>query len=91
MMRVGVIGIGSISDIFFKNMINKFHSLEVVGCTARNMERIQTKAKKYHIAAMTMDELLSDTSIGMVVNLTPAPVHYEIIKKSLESGKHVYT
>jgi predicted dehydrogenase/catechol 2,3-dioxygenase-like lactoylglutathione lyase family enzyme len=43
------------------------------------------------IKACTVDELLADESIDMVVNLTPAGVHYELIKAALLAGKHVYT
>ncbi|GHV00307.1 oxidoreductase [Spirochaetia bacterium] len=91
MKRVGVVGVGLISDIFIENMINAFTSLEVAGCTARNMEHIRAKAEKYHITPMTMAEMFNDASIDMIVNLTPAAAHYEIIKRALESGKHVYT
>ncbi|MDR1903297.1 MAG: Gfo/Idh/MocA family oxidoreductase [Treponema sp.] len=90
-IRVGVVGVGMISDIFIENMINTFTSLEVAGCTARNMEHIKAKAEKYNITPMTIDEMIGDNTINMIVNLTPPDVHYEIIKRSLESGKHVYT
>lgn len=90
-MRVGVVGVGAISDIFFENMIHQFQSVEVVGCTARNMDHIRTKAEKYSIAAMTMDNMFEDATIDTIVNLTPAPVHHEIILRALQSGKHVYT
>jgi hypothetical protein len=90
-IRVGVVGVGMISDIFIENMINTFASTEVVGCTARNMEHIRAKAEKFNIAPMTMDEMFGDKSIEMIVNLTPVAAHYEIIKRALESGKHVYT
>jgi predicted dehydrogenase len=89
--KTGVVGVGAISDIFLENMIGRFHNLDVVGCTARNRERIQAKAEKHGIAAMTMDEMFADPSIEIIVNLTPVPAHYEIIKRALEAGKHVYT
>jgi predicted dehydrogenase len=90
-MRVGIVGVGLISDIFIANMINMFTRLEVVGCTARNRDHIRTKAEKYNIAAMTMDEMFGSSFIDMIVNLTPVEAHHGIIKRALESGKHVYT
>lgn len=90
-LRAGVIGCGAISDIYLKNMINEFDNLEVVSCAARHLESAQKKAQQYGIKGCTVDELLADESIDMAVILTPAPTHYELIKKALEAGKHVYT
>lgn len=89
--RVGVVGVGSISDIFISNMIKRFHDLDVVGCTARNADHVRAKAEQFNIRAMTMDEMFADPTIDIIVNLTPTPIHYQIIKRALESGKHVYT
>lgn len=90
-LRAGVIGCGAISDIYLKNMINEFDNLEVVSCAARHLESAQKKAQQYGIKGCTVDELLADESIDMAGILTPAPTHYELIKKALEAGKHVYT
>lgn len=90
-LRTGVIGCGAISDIYLKNMINEFDNLEVVSCAAGHLENALKKAEQYGIKGCTVDELLADTSIDMVVILTPAPTHYELAKKALEAGKHVYT
>lgn len=90
-LRVGVIGCGAISDIYLKNMMYEFDNLEVVACAANHLENALKKAEKYGIRGCTVDEMLADESIDMVVVLTPAPTHYELIKKALEAGKHVYT
>ena len=34
---------------------------------------------------------MNDPEIRLIVNLTPAHVHYSVIRKALEHGKHVYT
>ncbi|MFV0363579.1 MAG: VOC family protein [Suipraeoptans sp.] len=90
-LRVGVIGAGSISDIYLKNMINKFENLEVKLITSKNMDNAKKKSKEYGIKAVTTDELINSPDIDMVVILTPTPTHYELIKASLLAGKHVYT
>lgn len=91
MKNVGVVGVGGISDIFLDNMINRYKNLNVVGCTARNMEHIKAKAKKYSISPMNMNEMFDSSDIDIIVNLTPAPVHYEIIKRTLLAGKHSFS
>ena len=40
---------------------------------------------------MIIDEIASSDEIELVVNLTPAYSHYDIIKKMLLAGKHVWT
>lgn len=90
-MKVGVIGSGAISDIYLSNMIEKFDNLEVICIASKHPEHAKAKAEKYNIAACSVEELLENSEVEMVVNLTPASVHYELIKKALLAGKHVYT
>lgn len=90
-MCVGVIGAGAISDIYLKNMINRFGQLQVAAIAARHIENARKKAEQYGIKACTVEELLADGQIDMVVNLTPVGAHYELIRSALLAGKHVYT
>lgn len=90
-MRVGVVGCGQISKIYLENMIRRFDNLEVVACCARSMESAKKRAAEFGIEARTYQQILDDPTIHMVVVLTPAPTHYDLIKAALLSGKHVYT
>lgn len=90
-IRTAVVGCGAISDIYLTNMIHRFPNLEVTACTARSQESAQKKAAQYGIRACSYDEILRDETIDMVVVLTPAPTHYELIRQALLNGKHVYT
>ncbi len=89
--NVGVIGSGAISDIYLKNMMEKFERLEVVAVASKHLEHAEKKAEAYGIRACTVEELLADADIDIVVNLTPVGAHYELIKSALLAGKHVYT
>lgn len=90
-MKTAVVGSGEISEIYLKNMINRFSILDVVGCCSKNNINAQKRASEFHIKTMTFEEILNDKDIELVVNLTPALAHYDIIKRSLSAGKHVYT
>ncbi len=90
-MKTAVVGCGSISDIYLKNMMHRFSNLEVISCCARHLESAVKKAEKYGIRACTFEEILEDSSVEMLVILTPAPTHYELIRRGLMAGKHVYT
>ena len=90
-MRVGVIGAGAISEIYLTNMINRFDNLEVAAVAARHIERAQRRAEQFGLRACTVDEMIDDPSIEMVVILTPVGTHYQLIRQALMAGKHVYT
>ena len=90
-MYVGVIGAGAISDIYLKNMMNEFDQLKVIAIAANHIENARKKADEYGIEACTVEELLANPQIEMVVNLTPVGAHYDLIKSALLAGKHVYT
>ena len=88
---IGVVGAGAISDIYLKNMIYRFDGLSVKSICAGHIESAQKKAREYGIQAVTMEEMLDDPEIQLIVNLTPAHAHYSVIRAALEHGKHVYT
>ncbi len=90
-VKTAIVGCGVISDAYLNTMINKFKILDVVGCCDRNPEKAETTAQKYGIKVLTLDEILADDSIEIVVNLTTPTAHYPVIKQLLEAGKHVYT
>ncbi|WP_326512787.1 Gfo/Idh/MocA family oxidoreductase [Clostridium intestinale] len=90
-VKTAVIGCGKISGIYLDNMINRFEILDVIGCGALSLQRAEEKSREFGIKAMSVNEILNDPEIELVVNLTPATAHYEVIKKSLEAGKNVYT
>ncbi|KQO12708.1 Gfo/Idh/MocA family protein [Paenibacillus sp. Leaf72] len=90
-VKVATIGCGAISDAYLSTMINQFRILEVVGCYDRNLDKTERTAEKYNIKALTMQQILEDDSIELVVNLTASTAHYSVVKQLLEAGKHVYT
>lgn len=90
-LNVGVIGAGAISGIYLKNMKNMFDNIQPVSICAAHLEKAKIKADEYGIKACTMDDMLNDPDVDICVVLTPVSAHYEIIKKALIAGKHVYT
>ncbi|MBP1992971.1 Gfo/Idh/MocA family protein [Paenibacillus eucommiae] len=89
-VKVGIIGCGNISGIYMQN-IPKFKHLELVACADLDVDRAKAKAAEYGIGhAYTVDELLADPEIQIVINLTLPAAHAEVCLKVLEAGKHVY-
>ncbi len=91
-VKTAVVGCGMISDIYIRNLSSLFTITDLVALSNRNLDKAKEKAAFHKIdRVMSIDEVAADPEIELVVNLTPAPVHYEIIKKMLLAGKHVYT
>lgn len=90
-MNIGVIGAGTISEIYLTNMTTKHPNLKVLGVADLNRESAEKRAAQFGIKAYTVEELLADQEVEMVVNLTPVGAHYGVIRSALEAGKHVYT
>ncbi len=89
-VKVGVIGCGNISSIYFKNC-KTFDILEVAGCADLVPERAQAKAAEFKLPrAYTVDEMLADPSIEIIINLTIPKAHAEIGLAALKAGKSVY-
>ncbi|SDC65572.1 Predicted dehydrogenase [Paenibacillus sp. UNCCL117] len=88
-MKAGIIGCGNISGIYLKNG-SQFGSYEIAACADIDLLRAQAKAQEYGIRALTVEELLADQEIEIVINLTIPAVHAKVCLQALEAGKHVY-
>jgi len=90
-IKVGVVGCGGIcKGTYMDNMINKFSVIDVVACADLIDSRAQYMVDKYGIKKMTVDEMLNDPEIEVIVNLTYPESHFEISSKAMKHGKHVY-
>ena len=91
-INIGIIGTGNISDIYCENLATVHENTRVVACADVNLDVAKEKAEKWNIPTVqTVDELLANGEVEIVVNLTPPKFHYEITKKALLAGKNVYT
>ncbi|MBC8079877.1 MAG: Gfo/Idh/MocA family oxidoreductase [Gorillibacterium sp.] len=88
-IKVGIIGCGNISGIYFENA-KRFSSLELVACADLDVERAKAKGIEHGVQGCSVQELLDDSTIGLVLNLTIPQAHAEVARLSLEAGKHVY-
>ncbi|KFN10153.1 MAG: Gfo/Idh/MocA family oxidoreductase [Paenibacillus macerans] len=89
-IKVGIIGCGKISGIYMENC-RKFAELELAACADLDLSRAREQAERYGIPRVcTVEELLGDPDIAIVINLTIPAAHAEVCLKALEAGKHVY-
>jgi len=87
---VGLIGCGYISDIYLKNLTGA-ELVEVRACADVMPERARARAETYGIpTACSVEELLADPGIEIVLNLTVPKAHYAVALAALEAGKSVH-
>ena len=87
--KVGLIGCGHISETYFRAQ-EYFNNIRIVKCADKNMDAAKKCAIHYNIEAVTVDELLKDKEIEIILNLTIPGAHYQVSKLALENGKHSY-
>ena len=74
-MQIGIIGCGSISDAYF-TACGRFPFITVAAAADIDLARAQAKAAEHGVArACTVDDLLADKAIELVVNLTIPKAH----------------
>lgn len=89
-VRVGVIGCGTISGEYLRVM-KDLRILDVVACADLYPERAARRAAQFGIPrSCTVEELLSDHAIELVVNLTVPAAHAAVGLAALEAGKSLY-
>ena len=88
--RVGIVGCGVISRQYAENA-RAFEAFDIVACADLDPLRSQALATEHALAALTVEELIADPAIEVLLNLTPPVAHVGVIRAALAAGKHVYT
>lgn len=87
-LRVGIVGVGAISNAY----MSTFKRLDAVRLVAvADLDRARARAATGHgVRALSVDELLADPEVDLVLNLTVPAAHAEIALKAIAAGKGVY-
>ncbi|WP_319519584.1 Gfo/Idh/MocA family oxidoreductase [uncultured Martelella sp.] len=89
-LGVGILGCGNISATYF-SLAPMFKGLKLQACADINPAMATVRAEEYGVTAQTVDELLANDEVDVIVNLTVPGAHYDMSKRALEAGKHVYS
>lgn len=89
-LGIGVIGCGNISMTYLRNAA-LFGGVELKACADISPDMSALRAREYGIRAMTVEQLLADPEVDLVLNLTIPAVHFDVTKSALSAGKHVFT
>ena len=90
-VKVGIIGSGNISYTYLNTLTSGFSIIEVKGCSDLVQEKSKARAEIFGIRQMSTEEILGDSEIEIVLNLTELRNHAKITRWILEAGKHAYS
>lgn len=89
-VKVGTKGCGNICDTYFERC-KSFEGVEVAARADLLAERAQAKAEQHNLPrACSVEELLANADIAIVLNLTIPKAYAEVALATLDAGRHVY-
>jgi len=88
MIRVGLVGFGMAGRVFHAPLICSVDGMELAAVVERNTDNA---AERYPGIATyrSLDAMLADASLGLLVVATPSGSHFQVAMQILEAGKHV--
>jgi predicted dehydrogenase len=89
-LGLGIIGCGNISTSYLR-LAPLFKGLEMRAVADMNMEAATARAAEFNVKAQSVDDLLANKDIDVVINLTIPDAHYAVTRRILEAGKHAYS
>jgi predicted dehydrogenase len=89
-IRVGIIGAGYISSAYLKAAKN-FPELAIVSCADAQQTNAEKRGEEFELKVQSVDELLQDKAVDLILNLTTPQSHVQVSSQGLEAGKHVYS
>jgi predicted dehydrogenase len=89
-MPVGVVGCGIIAARYVKDSV-AFERWQPVACADLDQELTESFATEHGLRPSSVDALIADPEVELVLNLTPPKAHAPLVLAALAAGKHVYT
>jgi predicted dehydrogenase len=87
-IKTGIIGFGLSGKAFHAPFLNLHPGFEVKKVFERNKAESKEIYPNVEVVR-TFKEMIDDPEIELLVHCTPNPLHFPLVKESLEAGKHV--
>jgi predicted dehydrogenase len=87
--RIGLVGLGYWGPNLARNFADLAELRWICDASPEALARYGTRYPHTRTTA-SYDDLLSDPELDAIVVVTPASTHYELSKRALEAGKHVF-
>ena len=88
-LRVGVVGVGKISGQYLAT-IERVNALRLTAVADLDTARADVVAQEQGVRSLTVDQLIEDDDVDVVLNLTIPAAHAEIALQAIAAGKAVY-
>jgi predicted dehydrogenase len=85
---VGIIGFGLAGRVFHAPFVSAVPGLHLRAFVERRTDEA-SQAYPATVTYRTVEELLADPALSLIVVATPNETHYDLAKQVLEAGKHV--
>ena len=90
-MRIALVGCGFVADFYIQTLTN-YPNLELAGVFDLNVDRLHRFSDFYKLKRYScFEDILNDSTVELIANLTNPSSHYAVSKAALEAGKHVYS
>ncbi|MCC6544629.1 MAG: Gfo/Idh/MocA family oxidoreductase [Nitrospirae bacterium] len=91
MLKVGVIGYGYWGPNIVRNF-NRLKSAKVVEVADTNNKALNRVSEIYPAINVTTsaDEIITSADTDVIAIVTPVSTHFELAKKALQNGKHIF-
>ena len=88
-LGIGIVGCGNIAMTYLRNA-SLFAGLEPRACADVLPAQAALRAEEFGLRACSVEALLADPDIDLVLNLTVPAAHYDVTLAALGAGKHVF-
>jgi predicted dehydrogenase len=90
-LGLGIVGTGNIAGAYARDVLTH-PQIRLVAATDLDAGRAAAFGVEHGCRIhASLDALLADPEVDVVVNLTVHHVHHEVTKRALEAGRHVYS
>ena len=91
-LGVGIVGCGNIAGPYARTIAGHPDEIRLVAVMDIDPTRATAFAVEHGVRALpSLDALLADPGVDVVVNLTFHHAHYDVSRAALEAGRHVYS
>jgi predicted dehydrogenase len=90
-LGLGIVGTGNIAGAYARDAATH-PEIRLVAATDLDPDRAAAFGAEHGCTVhATLDELLADDAVAIVVNLTVHHAHHDVTKRALQAGRHVYS
>jgi predicted dehydrogenase len=88
-LSIGIIGCGNISESYFAGA-SRSALVRVKACADMHHPAALARAAQFGVQAVSVEQLLADPEIALVINLTIPAAHAGVGRQIIDAGKHLY-